>query len=188
MLRVFAVIVACLLSVSQLTARELVGVAVEENVVLGNGTKLTLNGAGIRSKFFFDIYIAALYLENNADSAEQVVNDLGAKRLQMHFLYEEVERKSLIEAWNEGFGGNLDPAALKNLQGRIDTFNSWFDTVREGEQIVLDYLPGTGTRVVINEVDKGVIAGKDFNDGLLSIWLGKTPVTKELKRNLLGKD
>ena len=46
---------------------------------------------------------------------------------------------------------------------------------------------GTGTQVTIKGTVKGVIAGKDFNDALLSIWLGEKPVTAKLKDEMLGK-
>lgn len=188
MYRIFTVIVLCLLFVPQLSARELGGVSIEESIVIENGKKLVLNGAGIRSKFFFDIYIAALYLETSAHSANQVINDTGSKRMLMHFLYDEVDKKSLVDAWNEGFAGNMEEDALKSMQSKIDIFNGWFASVKKGEEIILDYLPETGTKVIINGVEKGVVEGKEFNDGLLSIWLGKKPVTKALKKSLLNAE
>jgi hypothetical protein len=40
--------------------------------------------------------------------------------------------------------------------------------------------------VSINTTEKGTIAGKDFNDLLLSIWLGDKPVGEKLRKELLG--
>ncbi len=39
---------------------------------LGNG--LVLNGAGIRSKFFFDLYVGGLYLKEKSNNALHVIN------------------------------------------------------------------------------------------------------------------
>ncbi len=168
-------------------AREIAGVDVSEEVVQANGTTLHLNGAGIRYKFFFKIYIAALYLEKISSDAEQVIQSDGGKQMVMHFLYDEVEKDDLIEAWNDGFEENGSPAQLAELSGQIAAFNALFDTVKAGDTIILDYIPGTGTSVAIRGENKGTIAGKPFNDLLLSIWLGKEPVSDDLRDNLLGR-
>ena len=46
-------------------------------------TKLLLNGAGIRTKFIFDIYIGSLYLEKKTHSAEEIYNLAGEKRINL---------------------------------------------------------------------------------------------------------
>ena len=56
-----------------------------------------------------------------------------------------------------------------------------------GDEILLDYLPGRGTGVTVNGVERGVIAGKDFNDALLAVWPGEAPVSAEFKAALLGR-
>ena len=167
-------------------AREIAGVEVPEKVVLADGTELLLNGAGIRSKFFFKIYIAELYLEKTGKDVENILAFDGGKRMVMHFLYDEVGKEDLVDAWNEGFEANGTKEQLKSLAGKIDQFNGFFETVKEGDQVVLDYSPGSGTSVSIKGREKGVIEGKAFNDLLLSIWLGKEPVTDDLKDELLG--
>lgn len=61
-----------------------------------------------------------------------------------------------------------------------------FDTVKAGDRVVLDYIPEKGTVVSIRGEQKGTIAGKPFNDLMLSIWLGDKPVGEKLHANLLG--
>jgi hypothetical protein len=167
-------------------AMEIGGVMVEDSLNTDNGVELKLNGAGIRSKFIFDIYIAELYLEETAKTTEDVIAATGAKRMVMHFLHKEVGKDKLVGAWNEGFEGNTDPEALPALNDRIALFNNLFVDVKKGDEISLDYSPEQGTAVTIGGQAKGVIPGKDFNDALLKIWLGKKPVTKKLKSQLLG--
>lgn len=167
-------------------AIEIAGVTVHETLQAADATQLHLNGAGIRSKFIFDIYIAELYMEHPAGSAEEVIAAPGKKRMIMHFLYDEVTRDKLVSGWNEGFGDNLDAEKLATLQERINSFNSLFRTVKKGDIILLDYIPGQGTVVTISGQEMGVIAGKDFNDALLNIWLGPKPINKGLKTKLLN--
>lgn len=167
-------------------AIEIAGVTVQETLQVGDNTQLYLNGAGIRSKFFFDIYVAELYMEHPAGSAAEVLAAPGKKRMIMHFLYKEVTKDKIVAGWNEGFGDNLDAEKLAILQERIKRFNAIFRTVKKGDIIVLDYIPEQGTAVTISGQVMGVIEGKDFNDALLNIWLGPKPINKGLKTKLLN--
>jgi len=167
--------------------REIAGVALADTVTQINGTELRLNGAGIRSKFFFKVYIGALYLESVSQEADTVIAPDTGKQLLMHFLYKEVSKDDLVEAWNVGFDKNGSADQLAELSTQIAAFNAMFETVKSGDQIVLDYSPEGGTSVSIRGELKGVIKGKPFNDLLLSIWLGKSPVDEDLRDDLLGK-
>jgi len=166
-------------------AREIAGVDVAETLKSDDGVTLHLNGAGVRSKFFFDIYVAQLYMENPSNSTEEILGAAGQKKMVMHFGYREVEKEKVVDAWNEGFEGNSSAAELADLTERIARFNSLFVGVKKNDVIVLDFKPGKGTRVVIAGEEKGSIEGKDFNDALLKIWLGKKPVASGLKKDLL---
>lgn len=180
------ILTCCLLFsfASVATALEIAGVQIPETI----NNDLTLNGAGIRSKFFFKIYIAELYLEHPAKTAEKVLNTAGRKRMTMHILYDEVTKENLVEGWNEGFGSNLGDEELKQLAPAIMQFNDFFVTVHKGDEIIFDYVPNTGTIVTIAGTEKGVIEGAAFNSALLSIWLGKEPVGDDLRDALLGKN
>ena len=182
----FLVIAVLLLFVSPLQAKEIAGVMVQEVVKTDTGAELVLNGAGIRSKFFFDIYIAELYMEFPATSVDEIIAATGSRRMVMYFLYKEVSKDKLVDGWVEGFSGNSASEDVTTLQARIDSFNAMFEDVKKGDRIVLDFVPGTGTIVTVANEEKGVIEGKDFNDALLLIWLGEKPVNKKLKKQLLS--
>ena len=168
-----------------LNAREVSGTHIPDAVELANQT-LLLNGAGIRSKFIFDIYIGALYLPNKSQDVKQALAMPGAKRVLMHFLYDEVDKQKLTDGWTEGFENNLSDKAFQTLQPRLQDFNKLFITVKTGDQILLDYLPATGTRVTINQQTKGTIPGEDFHQALLMVWLGDDPADEDLKEAMLG--
>ncbi len=177
----------CLFVLSGLSAnaKEISGVMVEETLQLGD-TILQLNGVGIRSKFIFDIYIAELYLETPSSVAEEVIAAPGKKRIVMHFLHDKVGKEKLVDAWIDGFENNTEGDAVVQMKDRIDHFNSLFTDVKKNDVIMLDFVPEKGTVVSVGGAEKGVVEGKDFNDALLRIWLGKKPVTKDLKKELLG--
>ena len=184
-MRIVVVLLVLLVSTSAF-GREIAGVDVPESLSQRDGTLLQLNGAGIRSKFFFKIYIAELYLEKKQTEVPALLDEDGGRRVVMHFLYDKVTREDLVEAWNDGFQKNGSVDQLGELSDQISAFNALFESVAKGDQIVLDYMVGKGTAVEIRGEEKGVIEGKPFNDLLLSIWLGKEPVSKDLRDDLLG--
>ena len=184
-MRVFSFLFLFVLLASSVNAREVADVNVPETLSGADGVILHLNGAGIRSKFFFKIYIAELYMQNPTSDVVKLLGDEGQKKMVMHFIYDEVSKDKLTEGWDEGFQANTDQKQLALLQTRISQFNAMFDTVKKGDEIALDYIPGKGTQVSIRNQVKGVVPGKDFNDALLAIWLGKDPVTTDLRKELL---
>ena len=168
-----------------LPAKQLAGVELDETLML-DGLSLQLNGAGIRSKFIFDIYVAAFYT-TKAVKQFAYINLQQPMRMSMHFVYKEVDKEKLTDAWKQGFEENLTAAVSEQLKDKINSFNGFFETVHKGDVITLDYLPLTGTRVSINKTEKGQIEGADFYKALLLIWLGKEPVAEDLKQQLLGQ-
>lgn len=181
------VVLSLVLGSAPSLAAEVAGVEIPETAQLGDGgSALVLNGAGVRKKFFFKIYAGALYLPERARTLSEVVAQMGPRRVLMHFLYGEVTREQLVEGWNEGFENNHTEAEMAALRPRLEQFNALFETVKEGDRIVIDYLPASGTRVTIRDEVKGMVPGRDFNDALLRVWLGDEPASRDLKRAMLG--
>lgn len=174
-------------------ALELAGVTVPETVKThAYGSELQLNGAGIRQRFFMDIYVGALYLPQPARDAAAVLDQRGEKRMSLHFIHKEIDAEKLIAAWNEGFERNLPPEQFRALRPRIANFNGLFPTLRKGDRVDIDILPraekGATTQVWINGALRGKVGGGDFARALLLIWLGEHPVDADLKQALLGTE
>jgi long-chain acyl-CoA synthetase len=70
-------------------AAQIEGVNVPDKVRLGEGgPELVLNGAGLRTRVFFKVYVGALYLQQKKTSADAVLADTGPRRIAMHLLRE----------------------------------------------------------------------------------------------------
>ena len=180
----FALIIALL--PTQLLARDVAGVDIPEQLTITPGNHIFLNGAGIRTKFVFDIYVGALYLKQNSKDINTILAMEGPKRILMHFLYDEVEKEKLTDGWTEGFTNNNSSEQFSSLKERLMTFNGLFQSVKKGDVIMLDFIPGVGTEVHINDKIKGSVPGKDFYQALLKVWLGDAPADSTLKNGLLG--
>lgn len=173
---------------AQAHALEIEGVKLPEKVQMGQSA-LELNGAGVRSMFIFDIYVAALYLPSRHKTADEIFADQGPKRMELHVVYETGSER-LVTGFRKGIERNSTPAQLAALQARMDAFEKAFagvNTVAKGDVVAFDWAPGQGTRIVFNGKHLAAIPGEDFYRALLSIWIGDNPVTDALKRELLGQ-
>jgi len=165
-------------------AAEVEGITVPEQVVVV-GKTLHLNGAGVRTKFFFDIYVGALYLPNKATTVEQVLKSAGPKRLTMTFLYDEVSREKLVDGWVEGFEKNQPKAKQTTLKDRLNQFNGMFIDAHKGDLFAFDFLKNGDTVVTLKGKKAGFITGADFQYALLEVWLGNKPADKALKAAMI---
>ncbi|MBI2296975.1 MAG: chalcone isomerase family protein [Betaproteobacteria bacterium] len=170
-------------------AAEVEGVKLADKVRVGDaGPELVLNGAGVRTRVFFKVYVGALYLQQKKTSAEAALADTGAKRVAMHML-RDLAADQLFSALNDGLRNNHTPEVLARLEPQVRQLEGIFNAVKAaktGDAIVLDFLPGTGTRVVVNGEAKGTIPGDEFSRALLRIWLGESPADAGLKKAMLG--
>ncbi len=168
-----------------LQAAEVAGVKFEERVSVG-GTELQLTGAGLRSRFIFDVYAMGLYVR---DPKADPIAQGGPKRIAIHML-RDVDAATFSKALVDGMRPNHDAAAMKKLEARIaelDAIMAQMKEAKNGMAIQLDWLPGEGTRMSVRGEAVGKpIAGEDFYQSLLRIWLGPEPVQESLKKALLG--
>ena len=169
-------------------AAEVSGVFINDQIKTQDGAALVLNGAGLREKFWVDVYVGSLYLPAKSADVAEILSKPGPLRIQLDFVYKEVAADKLLESWREGFENNQPAEKLKPLQERIEQFYALFDSSAVArDQYRFDYQPGQGTRISKNGQQLGVIAGEDFRNALVEIWLGNHPADKSLKKALLGQ-
>jgi hypothetical protein len=172
-------------------AVEVEGVNVAEKAQLGKrGPELVLNGAGVRHRMaFIKIYVGALYLTAKATDAEEIIRNPGPKRVFMHILADEVTARDFVASLNNALAANHIPAELALIESRIRDLNAMMNAVgalKKDGIVLLDYIPGTGTRITVNGQEKITIKGEDFFQALLRIWIGSKPVDGRLRDAMLG--
>lgn len=164
------------------------GLQFERAVILA-GTELQLNGVGLRAVAWFKGYAAALYLRQRQRSAEAVLAESGAKRLQLRMLV-DVPAAEFVRAIDKGVARNTslpEQRALAARQADFDARVLALGTVRKGDVINLDYEPELGLRLLYNGNERGQpLPGADFYAAVLRIFVGERPVDVELKAGLLG--
>lgn len=184
-----AVLLALLqVGVAQAETIEVNGVKYETQLDLG-GQKLVLNGAGIRYKFVVKVYTAGLYLGAKAETPEAVLALPGAKRIHIVML-REIDGNDLGKLFVKGIEKNSTREEFVKSFNGVLKFGEIFSgrkSLQTGESFSVDYLPGTGTVVLINGKPQGEpIKEPEFYAAMLRIWLGKDPADDNLKEALLG--
>jgi hypothetical protein len=163
-------------------AATLAGVTLPDSAAVGSQT-LALNGMGLRTKLFVKVYVGGLYLEKKSGDAAAIIQADAPKRVVLQFIYSEVTRDLMVESFTEGFANNA-PGANK---AHVDQFLAALETMRKGDQLVVTYVPGTGTTMAVRGKDKLTIPGLPFAQAVFSVWLGSKPPTADLRSGLLGK-
>ena len=179
-----AVVVFWLAPICDLHAASLAGVTLPDTVQVG-GTTLVLNGLGLRKKFVVKVYVAGLYLQQKSSDPDTIIKADAPKRIVMQFV-RDVSKSQIADAFNEGFNNNA-PDAEKTMKADIDRLLGALDPVKEGDQMVFTYVPGTGTTFAINGKEKLTIGAPAFGPVLFSVWLGPKPPTADLKKGMLGQ-
>lgn len=168
-------------------AAELSGVFIDDEIKAANGQTLVLNGVGLREKFWVDVYVGSLYLPQKSNDVAEILSNPGAWRVQLDFVYKEVSQEKLLQGWREGFEKNQSAETLDKLAESINQYYGYFDSnVVARDRYVFDYIPERGILVTKNQKELGSIAGEDFKNALLEIWLGNHPADKKLKKGMLG--
>ena len=168
-------------------AAEVAGVQLADKAQV-EARELVLNGAGLRKRLFFKVYVIGLYLPEKTKDAAAVLALAGPKRVSLHML-RDVGADTFSEALVEGLKANHSEADYQALEPRVKQLEAIMAQVKEakkGMTIALDWSAGA-TRVSIDGQPAGQpIAGEDFYRALLHIWLGEHPVQDDIKQQLLG--
>ena len=188
--RCMAGLAAVVLSTSSLATPVEVGGIKIEDVQNVQGSKLQLNGAGVRYKAIFKVYAAGLYVGKKVATPEEVFAEPGAKRMSLTML-RDIDSNELGRAFVKGFTDNSPKNDLSKLMPSMLRMGQIFADQKKlvsGDNFTIDWIPGTGTVISV----KGKPQGEPFKEpefyaALMRIWLGSSPADFKLKDALLGK-
>ena len=185
MLRQLVFLMAALLFAAPVLAVDVAGVKLDDKATIG-GQELVLNGAGIRTKLMFKVYVGSLWVPAKATTAAAVYAK-APRRVQLNML-RDVGADQMIDALADGLKQANPPAEAAAVKAQTDQLAAILKSagqLKEGNVLVFDYVDGA-TAVILNGIVKGTIPGEAFNKALLNAWLGDDPVQADLKKAMLG--
>ena len=182
--------VALLLACSAVAATVDVGGVKMDDTADVHGSKLVLNGAGVRYKAVFKVYAAGLYLGQKQARAEDVLAAPGAKRVQVTML-RDIDASELGKLFTRGVQDNAPKEQMSKLIPGLTRMSQVFSDQKKlvaGDVFILDWVPSAGTVISVKGVPQGEpFKEPEFFNALLRIWLGPQPADWKLKDALLGK-
>jgi len=162
------------------------GVTIPDTLTMDQQT-LVLNGAGVRTRFVFDVYVGALYTEAKTQDANTIIAATTPRAMTLT-LMRDVDADSLLSAMKTGLRDNHDNAGLAALEPATQTLETIVRGIgngKKGDRIVLA-LTADGVTLSLNDKELGRIADPRMTPAMLRIWLGARPADKRLKQALLG--
>lgn len=170
-------------------AVEVSGVKVQDTVRIGD-QEVKLNGAGIRYKAIFKVYVASLYVNGKKTTTAEVIDAPGPKRVSLVML-REVSNEEFGQSFMAGIQKNSERAERAKLVGPMLKFGEMFASIpvlKKGDVILIDWIPNSGVHISLNNkkiID--VIPDASFYNAILKIWLGEQPADAKLKKLMLGE-
>ena len=168
--------------------QEISGVKVEDSAEV-RGAKLPLNGAGIRYKGPFKVYVAGLYAGKKAAGLDELVNQPGPKRMQITMV-RDIEANEFGKLLTRGMEDNTSKAEISKLVPGLLKMGQLFSDHKKlvaGDSFSIDWIPGVGTIITIKgKPNVEPFKEPEFYKALMGIWLGPVPADFKLKDALLG--
>jgi hypothetical protein len=153
------------------------------------GKDLKLNGAGMRTKFVIKVYAAGLYLPEKKTNVAEILKQEGPRRVTLQ-MARDISSEDFGKAFMDGLNENVDRAEKQKIVAQIGKMGELFasvDSLKKGDVLHMDWIPGSGTQVEVNGKKLGEpIPDINFYNAILRIWLGDKPVDRSLKPALLG--
>lgn len=149
-------------------------------------TTLNLVGAGLRKKWFFDVYTMGVYSESGSCDTTALIKDEEVKYMRIDML-RSVSAQKMAETLGEAFKNHMPKDASDELKKQQqDLMSDFKDECKEGTNIEFSYVPGVGTTFKQNGKPMGeTFAGKDFQLVLWDIYLGTDTCCGGLKEGVL---
>lgn len=186
-MRNLLLIFLCFASFYTVSAQTQVGSATLPNTETFKDYTLTLNGAGVREKFWIDLYAAGFYVNEKTSDAKAVINSNKPMAIKLHIVSKLISSDKLIDAVKDGFDKSTN-GNTASIQPQIDHMLGFFkDEISKDDIFDLVYVPSEGAVVAYkNGEERGAVKGEEFKKALFGIWLSDRAADNKLRKSLLG--
>lgn len=164
-----------------------IGRTVMEYEVEYGGEILKMNGGGVRSMLFIELYSGGLYLKNKSNDPIAIAYANETMGIRIKITSRLITRERMLSAIEEGFEKATD-GKIEPLKDRIAKVREYYaKPIKKGDLLELIYIKDKGVICYLNKEELGVIKGQDFKFALYKIWLGDNPASEGLKKGMLGR-
>lgn len=187
MTKLFTLLAGLLLS-SAAVSQEIGGIDMPDSIATPTELELQLNGTGVRTKWFMDLYVGGLYLQNKQTDADTILKADEPMAIRLHMVSGLITSEKMTDATLEGFE-NATHGETAPLQAEIDQLLSAFgEPIEEGDIFEFFYTPDSGIKIIKNgELAQTINSGNAFKQAFFGIWISDKPAQKSLKYEMLGQ-
>ncbi|MGX9459730.1 chalcone isomerase family protein [Shewanella sp. A14] len=166
-------------------AKTIADVNVPETITT-NEQVMLLNGAGVRSKFFMDLYVGSLFTLKQTHEAKPIVDGDMPGAIRLNITSGMITSEKLTNALNDGFNLATD-GDTSAINASIQNFVSFTfaEEIKKGDQFTLVSIPKEGVYSYKNGKQLSFTQDEAFRKALMLIWLGNKPTDKQLKKDML---
>ena len=185
-MRTYLLALSLIISYISVAQTEVAGIELPNSVQIEND-QAELNGAGIREKFWIDLYAGGLYLKEKSNDADQVMTGKSPMGIKIHIVSKLISSDKMRSAVEEGFQNSTNEQT-EPLRDKIDKFINFFeDEIVKNDVFDIFYHPDSGVKVFKNDKLQGTIDGNSFKQALFGIWFCDDPADDDLKNAMLSK-
>jgi len=153
-----------------------------------SSTTLNFNGAGLREKFFLDLYVGSLYTNTKTSDQKGVMNSDESMAITLDIVSSLITSEKMLTAIDEGFE-NSTKNNTAPYKAKIALFKACFkEEMKIGDHYVIAYIKGVGTEIHKNGKKTKTIPDLDFKKVLFGIWFCDEPADEDLMEGMLGLD
>jgi hypothetical protein len=178
-------ILSCVFSVIS-SAMEFRGVTMPDKEKV-EGKDLVLNGMGLRDLSVMGVtirvYVAGLYLEKKTSSEDEVIKPKGVKYLKMQFL-RKISASDMKKSWQKGVEENCADSC-DEAKKKLEELKNILPDVKSDEVVAYTFNDDT-LKLEHNGKALGSVKSAALVQAVLGTWVGKKPVTGDLKAGLLA--
>ncbi len=153
------------------------------------GRTIELNGVGIRSKLWFDVYTQALYLSKLSQDPKDILDSRTLMAVRIQITSSLVSSKKFSKSINNGLKKSVGDEKWAFFKPQLDLLEKFINSEEIVEKDIFNLVFNPDDEslwIVKNDIVKGQIPGLDFKQAFFGIWLSDNPIDKTLKNDLLG--
>ena len=141
---------------------------------------LALAGCAARRFLVFPVYDLRLYTARRPLTETIAFDPAAPKIVELEVTYPGNVPGSMPKAWRARFEERRLPAAL------IADLDRLYQNLKGGDVLSIEYRPGRGSVVRLNDVTQTVNQGPALIDALLDIWMGPRALNQDIRTQLLS--
>ncbi len=148
---------------------------------------LKINGIASYQELNKEYYVGALLLEDSLNSVEEITAYKERKQMKLLVTASRWSVRLWQQQWQNNIAINNDIISNDpKLQQDLAFFTSFLkDKLIKGDELVIDYTPGRGTRIKLNNYPVIKTKNDKIFNYLLNTWIGKLPPSREFKSRIV---